>query len=1620
MGTLLPKKKLSKQSRDLPWLVGIGASAGGLEALSVLVSNLPKDFPYPIVIAQHLAPHVKSMMVELLARHSSLPVVAAKDQVRLKAGTISIVPPNFDIDVEEGRALLTIAGRETRPKPSVDDFFESLARAYRDRAVGIILSGTGSDGAEGVRAIHSAGGLTIAQDDRTAKYDGMPRSAVDTGSIDHILPPDEIGRNLVDILETHRQRVEYQEGHEDQYAPVLEIIRSKCGVDFSQYKSSTIQRRITKYMSSLGAKDIKEFIDLLQKRPIEVERLSQELLVSVTSFFRDPPAFDELKRQIEKIVQAKQPGDDVRAWVAGCATGEEAYSVAMLLLEASERLGKSVGLKVFATDLDHDAIFDARRGLYSAQAIETVPPDLRQKYFSQSGSSHEVSKRLRDTVVFAKQDLAQNPPFVKIDLITCRNVLIYFETKLQKRTLEVFHYALAQGGILFLGKSEGIAAVSNLFASVSRNEKIYVKLDVPSRMLTLPRSGPMGDRSFGLPLRRQPMGPSLAERAYERIFKAKQMAAAVINEDGTVLQMMGDVSPYLGFHTGQVESKLQNLLPRGIGIEIPILIRKARNEGKAFRSRLLQHLEGDGRTFTMVVRPLFESHQSEDAKALFVVSFEARKKVRSEKPVERAGDQDVPNRMAELEQELFVTREHLQTVIEELGISNEELQSVNEELSSTNEELQASSEELETTNEELQSSNEELTTLNEQLSVKSAEMKALNASLENIQSSINAPLILLDQQKRVVRFNHDSLKIFNFGPGDVGRPITQISANCELPDFEQKLEASIVQAKVSEEIVEIGPLLYQMRILPCYDESRNIVGAILIFIDNTDLVKTQERHSLGEARLRAIIDSSTSQIFLKDAMGRYVMANRAFYEFCGLNEDQVLGRMDREIFGGEIANTLRDGELEVILKQKRSRREENFEWPAGRPRSFVMSRFPVMDAENRDGLLLGVVALEITDQVRAQQMLRESEARYRAIVEDQAVFVCRFNREGDIQFLNYPLADRFQIVEGQSFFSLIAVHEKNRVKQELLQISSEQPVVEIEHQTSEKRNAIRWVRWICRGIFTEQGGEASEYQIVGFDVTEIRSRNNQLLQKEAIYSNVFDNTLDLLSIYRVQDGELILESLNASAARGFGYISPNLVGRPLRQLLSDRNSKRILENYTECVRLKTARAFEESYHLFGDVKTYATTLVPVLGQTGEVEHIAAVSRDITENKRIEDDLRKAKEAAEGANQIKSEFLASMSHELRTPLNVVIGMSQILAEGKLSIEQQSLVETIGRSGQVLLSLIDDILDIAKIEAGKISLQNVAFSFDHLVHEVIEFFSLPAKRKNIALKFTGDSQGMVFVGDPARLRQILINLVGNAVKFTEKGMVEVGYEVKQSGLAWSIHVEVIDSGIGIARADHSRLFRRFSQLESGHQRRYGGSGLGLTICRQLVEMMGGEIGFESEAGKGSRFFFHVPVGITEKASPDSLASGAASSSATKESEKALLPLKVLVAEDNIDSQHVLELMLKKIGHDVTIVGGGDHVVEILKKDENSYDLILMDIQMPRMDGYTATGLIREIEGPNGKVPILALTANAMAGDAELCLRAGMDDYLTKPIHLPDLKSALARWSAKIYQQREDTTE
>jgi two-component system CheB/CheR fusion protein len=731
-----------EESREELIIVGIGASAGGLEALRTLVPDLPRNPSVVYMLVQHLDPKHSSMLASILARETDMPVEEVVHGEDLQGGKFYIVPPAMDAMYAKGRIHLEKAVG-IGPKPSIDRFFFSMSENHGPRSVGIILSGTGTDGAHGIRAIKAEGGITIAQQESTAKFSNMPHAAISTGQVDLILPPDAIARKIQDFIDQPGDMLQLaQQGMmdgEDEIGEILLMLLRQTNSDFRDYKRATLLRRVERRMTVHKCKELHEYVELLQQRPEELYELHNDILISVTSFFRDSDAFQGLRNCLPSLFQHKE-ASDLRIWVAGCATGEEAYSIAIML---SEFLGSRLSnykIQIFGTDLYEGVLSIARQGVYPKTALEDIAPNLVDKYFTQREGSYQLIPHIRNMVVFAKHNLVCDPPFSNLNLITCRNVLIYFNQNLQKNVLDTFHYALRAGGLLFLGKSETVGESDTLFATVDRKARIYrQREEVKGRLPLFLQNRTLPGQPSGRTSRQGSKKLSLKDVLDKLISSSYNPRCLLLNDRHEVIYLQGNLTPFLNFPDGQLGTGVLDLIHDNLRQDMRGLLYRAKEAtDTATMSRLIPlPVDGVMQNVRLRLRNFLNTETVEYA--LLLVIFEVTAQESNTKAIDTFDlDEAAVIRIREMEAELRESRESLQTTIEELETSNEELQSTFEEAQSTNEELYTTTEELQTANEELQSTNEELRTVNQELSVKSGELEEANRGLKQANQQLQA------------------------------------------------------------------------------------------------------------------------------------------------------------------------------------------------------------------------------------------------------------------------------------------------------------------------------------------------------------------------------------------------------------------------------------------------------------------------------------------------------------------------------------------------------------------------------------------------------------------------------------------------------------------------------------------------------------------------------------------------------------------------------------------------------------------------------------------------------------------------------------------------------------------
>ncbi len=987
-------------------VVGVGASAGGVEAFSELLDCLPSDTGMAFVLVQHLDPEHESLLPEVLARATRMPVAQAEHGMRLAPDHVYVIPPNAELSLSGPR--LKVAPRRAasgRPALPIDAFFHALAEDRARRAIAIVLSGTASDGTEGLRSIQEHDGITMVQDPRSAKFAGMPQSAIAAGVADRVLPVPEIAREVVRLSRHPYVAPHEVESHAEEEGEALRdeirvLVRNAIGVDFNDYKPASFERRLARRMALREMTRLEDYAVLLRTSRPEVEALYEDLLVRVTSFFRDPPAFDALKAKVfPRILDKKPDGAPIRVWVPGCATGEEAYSIAMALLEFVEETRRAHPIQVFATDASERTIERARTGVYAESALREVGEERRRRYFTRAENGYRVTKALRDLCVFVRHDLARDPPFSKLDLVSCRNVLIYFGTALQKKVLATFHYALSEPGFLLLGRSENLAAFARLFSTVDRVNKIYARTGVPSRlhvgaMSTLQLPGWPG--AAYPPAEGGRLPREVMSRADRVLLARYGPPGVIVDEKMNVLQFRGRTGTYLEQAPGQPQHNLLKMARVGLLPALRSSLAEARKAGATVRKEGVR-FDDDGamRNCSVVVIPLLEPDAKE---RLFLVLFEPVLSTGAPLPAARAARParaEERLRAREVEEELGAARDSLRAAMEEHGRARDELSSANEELVSANEELQSLNEEMEAAKEELQSGNEELTTLNDELQARNVELSRLNGDLQNVLDSVHIPVLIVDAERRIRRFTAEACAALSVLPTDVGRSLGEVRLQLPGSDLD-RLTAAAIAAQTTEalEVRDRNDRWQRLEIRPYHTGDGKAEGAIVSLFDIDELKRAVDAALWARDFATSIVEAVQVPLVVLDADLRTISANEVFRHSFGAALQETQGVLFFELGGGawDIPE-LRTALEEMLAKNTRFRGlevERELAGPGRKTLSF--SARPIYSLTGQPLILVAVEDVTERSRAEAERASLLAEARQ---ARDEAE---RANRSKD-QFL---------------------------------------------------------------------------------------------------------------------------------------------------------------------------------------------------------------------------------------------------------------------------------------------------------------------------------------------------------------------------------------------------------------------------------------------------------------------------------------------------------------------------------------------------------------------------------------------------------------------------------------------
>jgi two-component system CheB/CheR fusion protein len=1081
-------------------VVCIGASAGGLEAFTQLLSTVPTDTGMAFVLVSHLSPSHASHLAEILSRATRMPVNEVKDERKVQPDCVYVIPPDSSMIIAHGSLKLIPRHKVDGRHHPIDLFLESLAQDQKHKAIAVILSGTGSDGTLGMDEIKAAGGITFAQDE-SAAYEGMPRSAVMAGTVDFRLAPADIARELGKIA---RHAYVGTDGPPErmvdgaQTAQILRLLHHSSGVDFTSYKAATLRRRIARRMALHKVESLTVYAEYLRDHPVELEALFQDILINVTAFFRDPETFELLKTRVfPRITAEHASSDNIRLWVVGCSTGEEAYSLAIAFSEFMDREGRTWPVQIFATDLNGAGIERARSGLYPKSIAARVSPERLRRYFYELDGKYRVAKAIRDLCVFAKHNVLEDPPFSRMDVISCRNMLIYLEPVLQQQLMPTLHYALKPSGVLLLGGSESTGTSSELFDPVDAKHRFYGRKanvgQVPPPLLGRPQLDRRRQATSAVAVEaRRGEG---AQQEADRILLARYTPPGVlVTEDLEILQFHGDTSAYLSPLAGKASLNLVKMLREGLLAPIRGAIARATKDGAAVRKNDVR-VKGDGqpRSVDIEVVPV---KGAADGRGGFLVLFHAPAPLAPRLRVPRStATRASDNELEQLKQELAATKDYLQSVIEQQEAANEELQSANEEIQSANEELQSINEEIETSKEEMESSNEELATVNEELQNRNAELGRSNNDMVNLLASVQMAIVMLGHDLRIRRFTPTAETMLNLIPTDVGRPLTHIKLNVDVPDLEVILGDVLENVQpFSRDVQDRTGRWYSLRVRPYRTTENHIEGAVIALIDIDSLKKNAESLRVGAERLRIMYDLAPLGIFETDLEGRFERVNDKFCELTGRTREALLSLRSEDITHPddlaahrEDFERIRAGLVPSVRRERRYLRED------GETVWVELHRFGIPDSHGKAAFTVGI-AEDITERKDMEMVLRRREARFRALMNSAPVLIWVSGLEGmeyvNQAYLEYLGVDSHEVLANAWTYFL---HPEDRDGYAAAYDQAVKSTLPFEHQFRFRRadGEYRWLMAVALPQFG-QAGTFAGYTGASFDITALKQAEMSL------------------------------------------------------------------------------------------------------------------------------------------------------------------------------------------------------------------------------------------------------------------------------------------------------------------------------------------------------------------------------------------------------------------------------------------------------------------------------------------------------------------------------------------------
>jgi two-component system CheB/CheR fusion protein len=1255
---IVPENDISPPRGNPFLIVGIGASAGGLEAFGQLLSAISPDTDMAFVLVQHLDPGHESMLPELLAHVTRMPVITVYDGIAVQPEHVYVIPPNTSMELDGGH--LRLAFREAGLHLPVDIFFRSLAKVQGSRAIGVVLSGNASDGSLGVRAIKSECGLTFAQDEVSARFAGMPRNAVATGAVDHVLQPADIGKEL-SALARHPYLIPRHPSDPDsetlpegdgELKRLFSLLHNATRVDFSRYKSTTVRRRIGRRMMLLRIEGVGDYVRHAEQHPAELRDLYRDLLISVTSFFRDPDSFEALAQRLGGAL-AERADDQraIRVWVPGCATGEEVYSLAICLHETLQERLLALPLQLFGTDISEVALERARHGIYPDVIVDDISPDRLRRFFTRTDGSYQINKIIRECCIFARHDIIKDPPFSNLDLVSCRNVLIYLDQAAQRRVLPVFHYALRPTGFLLLGTAETTAAAADLFKTVDSEHRIYAPKATANRLSFDGCGGQsVGEIASEDSRSTHPTGINLQKRL-DRVIQFKYSPdAVVVNAQLQILQFRGRTSAYLDPAPGEASLNVLRLARKSLLVPLRRAVQQAADSSAAVRVTGVP-LEAEGRReeITLEVTPIpGDSAEERVYLIVFLREAAAAPALPELAPLDSA---PVDEQVRGLQRELTETREYVRSITEEYEAYAEELRAANEEVRSANEELQSTNEELGTTKEELQSANEELTTLNEELQNRNLELGAINSDLKNLVESVTLAIVMVDSDLRVRRFNSTAGTLMDLSAVDLGRPVGHMRGRIEIPLLEQQVHRVIdtLHAHV-QELQDVEGRWYSVAIRPYRTVDDRIAGAVITFQD-VDLLK-RGMQAAEEARdyAEGMIETVREPLVVLDADLRVQRATAAFYEAFLVSREETEGRFLydlgngqwnhprlRELLGGALFRGEAFHDFEI---------ERDFPHIGHRTMRLNARRIPRQDPHGRM-LLLSIE--DVTErreiaEIRFQRLFETAKDGIVVIdVETEMVldvnpFLLELTGFAREDFVGKQIADAGRMLGLPQAGDVVqATHDQEIVRYDDLPLTTS-------NGTERSVDVVGNRYWV---------GSRQVLQLNIRDITTRKEAAKALRESEERFRMFVESVSDYALFQLDCEGSIL--TWNTGAERLLGWKESEAVGQPSAVVFVPEDiTKGEHERELETARSQGC-AEDERWHIRKDGSRFFASgvLTQVRDENGKLVGFAKIMRDVTARMEQEERLRRSLEE-------KSMLVREIHHRVKNNLQVIVSLLSLQA------------------------------------------------------------------------------------------------------------------------------------------------------------------------------------------------------------------------------------------------------------------------------------------------------------------------------------------------------------------------